>query len=244
MKRLYLYFFRGLITILPIALTIYLLYIILTWTESLAFTLLRPFIGSFYIPGMGLVLGVLGILLIGYLVTKQRVRSLFSVVERPFTNIPVIKSIYSSLKNFADYFSPGTQQHAQQAVVALRIPGQELEIVGLVTRQSVDGMPAGFLQGPRVAVYLPMGYMIGGYTVFVPVSWVHPVEMSVEEAMRSSLIAWMTGHEPARVPSASAPPSEDTDAEQAADAQADSAAISDDPDSSAAPAARPSRQPH
>ena len=103
MKRLYLYFFRGLITILPIALTVYLLYIILTWTESLALTLLRPFIGGFYIPGMGLALGVLGILLIGYLVTKQRMRSAFSILERPFTNIPVIKSIYSSLKNFADY---------------------------------------------------------------------------------------------------------------------------------------------
>lgn len=238
MKRLYLYFFRGLITILPIALTIYLLYIILTWTESLALALLRPFIGSFYIPGMGLALGVLGILLIGYLVTKQRVRILFSVMERPFTNIPVIKSIYSSLKNFADYFSPGTQQHGQQAVVALRIPGQDLEIVGLVTRQNVDGLPAGFLQGQRVAVYLPMGYMIGGYTVFVPVSWVHPVDMSVEEAMRSSLIAWMTGHEPVR------PPSDAADAEPPADATvpAEPDATGADAEPSLTPVARPSRQ--
>src|SRR5690606_21792435 len=118
MKRLYLYFFRGLITILPIALTIYLLYLTLTWTESLALTLLRPFVGRYYFPGMGLALGILGILLIGYLVTKQRVRIVLSLVERPFTNIPVIKSIYSSLKNFADYFSPGTQQSTQQAVVA------------------------------------------------------------------------------------------------------------------------------
>jgi uncharacterized membrane protein len=44
----------------------------------------------------------------------------------------------------------------------------------------------------NVAVYLPMGYMIGGYTVFVPRSWVQVLDMSVEEAMRSSLIAWMS----------------------------------------------------
>ena len=37
-----------------------------------------------------------------------------------------------------------------------------------------------------------MGYMIGGYTVFVPRDWVQPIAISVEEAMRSSLIAWMT----------------------------------------------------
>jgi uncharacterized membrane protein len=41
-----------------------------------------------------------------------------------------------------------------------------------------------------------MGYMIGGYTLFVPRSWITPIEMSVEEAMRSALIAWMTS--PAR----------------------------------------------
>jgi len=34
--------------------------------------------------------------------------------------------------------------------------------------------------------------MIGGYTVFVPSSWAQPIDMTVEEAMRSSLIAWMS----------------------------------------------------
>ncbi|HEX5676313.1 MAG TPA: hypothetical protein VFX83_13075, partial [Azonexus sp.] len=81
---------------------------------------------------------------------------------------------------------------AQQTVVSLRLPGQALELVGLVTRKNVDDLPAGFLQGDRVAVYLPMGYMIGGYTVFVPREWVQPLDMSVEEAMRASLFAWMS----------------------------------------------------
>ena len=190
MTRLYKYFFRGLITVLPLALTIYLLYIFLAWTEAVALTFLRPFIGGFYVPGMGLALGILGILAIGYLVSKQRVQKFLTVVEMPFTNLPVVKSIYSSLKSFADYFSPSSKNTAQQVVV-LRVPGQQLELVGLVTRRSMEGLPEGFTQGDRVAVYLPMGYMIGGYTVFVPQDWVQPIQMSVEEAMRSSLIAWM-----------------------------------------------------
>jgi len=77
-------------------------------------------------------------------------------------------------------------------VVALKVPGQDLELVGLVTRQRVDDLPPGFLQGDRVAVYLPMGYMIGGYTVFVPRDWVQPIDVSVEEAMRASMFAWMS----------------------------------------------------
>lgn len=190
MNRLYKYFFRGLITVLPLALTLYLLYIFLAWTEAVALTFLRPFIGGFYVPGMGLALGILGILAIGYLVSKQRVQKFLTVVEMPFTNLPVVKSIYSSLKSFADYFSPSSKNTAQQVVI-LRVPGQQLELVGLVTRRSMEGLPEGFTQGDRVAVYLPMGYMIGGYTVFVPQDWVQPIQMSVEEAMRSSLIAWM-----------------------------------------------------
>jgi uncharacterized membrane protein len=54
------------------------------------------------------------------------------------------------------------------------------------------GLPVNPDQVQHVAVYLPMGYMIGGYTVFVPRSWVQVLDMSVEEAMRSSLIAWMS----------------------------------------------------
>ena len=121
---------------------------------------------------------------------------LLSLVELPFTNLPVVKSIYSSLKNFADYFSPQRNKSTQQMVVTLRMPGQDLELVGLVTRQSVADLPAGFLQGDRVAVYLPMGYMIGGYTVFVPRDWMQPINMSVEEAMRSTLFAWMSTADP------------------------------------------------
>jgi uncharacterized membrane protein len=190
MKKIYKYFFRGLITVLPVALTLYLLYIFLAWTEKLTLWVLGPVIGSFYIPGLGLLSGVLIILLIGYLVSKPRVRRLLSIVELPFTNLPVVKSIYSSLKSFADYFSP-TGKPGEQSVVILRMPGHPLEIVGLITRRGFADLPPGFLPGERVAVYLPMGYMIGGYTVFVPVEWVQPIDMSVEEAMRSSLIAWM-----------------------------------------------------
>jgi len=161
-KQLYQYFIRGLITALPLGLTVYFFYVFLNWSETLAMLLIRPFIGGFYVPGMGLLLGIIGIFMLGFLVSQPTARKLLSWVELPFTNLPVVKSIYSSLKEFADYFSPQRSQSAQQTVVILRMPGSDIEVVGLVTRQQVDDLPAGFLQGDRVAVYLPMGYMIGG----------------------------------------------------------------------------------
>jgi uncharacterized membrane protein len=69
-----------------------------------------------------------------------------------------------------------------------------MSIVGLVTRQSFGDLPGALGTLDQVAVYLPMGYMIGGYTVFVPREWITPIDMSVEEAMRSSLIAWMSSN--------------------------------------------------
>lgn len=191
-KNIYQYFLRGLLTALPLGLTVYLLYIFLNWSETLAMQLIRPFIGDFYVPGMGLLLGIVCIFLLGFLVSQRGVAKLLLLVELPFTNLPVVKSIYSSFKEFAAYFSPQRKQDAQQTVVILKLPGQDLEVVGLVTRQRVDDLPAGFLQGDRVAVYLPMGYMIGGYTVFVPRDWVQPINVSVEEAMRASMFAWMS----------------------------------------------------
>jgi len=193
MKRLSQYFLRGLITGLPLGLTLYLLYTLVLWSESLAMRVIRPLVGDFYIPGMGLVLAALALVLLGFLVSQRFTARLLSWIELPFTNVPVVKSIYNSLKSFADYFSPHHKEEDAQQVVVLRLPEQGLEVVGLVTRNHMRGLPAGFGTDDRVAVYLPMGYMIGGYTVFVPRAWVTPIDLSVEEAMRSSLIAWMAG---------------------------------------------------
>ena len=191
MKPIYQYFFRGLITFLPLALTVYVLFLFVTWTEGVAMALIRPVIGDFYLPGLGIVLGAGLIIGLGFLISQPYTSRLLSWVELPFTNLPVVKSIYSSLKNFADYFAPH-EQDAQQ-VVLLKMPGHELSIVGLVTRQSMKGLPKGIGElEDQVAVYLPMGYMIGGYTVFVPREWTSPIDMSVEEAMRSALIAFMS----------------------------------------------------
>lgn len=189
MKSLSQYFFRGLITFLPLAVTVYVLVLFVTWVERSAMRVVRPITGDFYLPGLGIALGVLVILALGFLVSQRFTARLLSLIELPFTNLPVVKSIYSSLKNFADYFAP--HEHAGQQVVQLQVPGQELAIIGLVTRQSLRGLPLPRGAEDKVAVYLPMGYMIGGYTVFVPRAWTTPLDMSVEEAMRLALVAYM-----------------------------------------------------
>ena len=191
MKRITLFFLRGLLTVLPLGLTIYLLFLLLTASESLAKSIIVPILGSFYFPGIGLILTIIAIIILGVLVSQPVLLKIFGLLELPFTNLPVIKSIYNSIKSFAEYFSNQNSSDEKQAVV-IQIPDSKIEMVGLVTRNDMMDLPDGFSKADRVGVYLPMSYMVGGYTIFVPRECIRPIKMNVEELMRNSLIAWLS----------------------------------------------------
>ncbi|MEW6694834.1 MAG: hypothetical protein AB1371_07805, partial [Pseudomonadota bacterium] len=97
MKRLSQYFVRGLLAVLPMGVTLYLLYALVVWSERLALTLLRPVIGDVYVPALGLLLAAAVVLLAGFLVSTPTTARLLSWVELPLTNLPLVKSIDSSL---------------------------------------------------------------------------------------------------------------------------------------------------
>jgi uncharacterized membrane protein len=191
MKKITLYFFRGLITILPLGLTLYLLYVLLTASETFAKSMIAPILGNFYFPGTGLLLTFLFIIILGVFISQPFILKIFGLLEIPFTNLPVVKSIYNSIKSFAEYFSNQNNSGNNQAVI-LKIPNSEIEMVGLLTRENLDDLPNEFNKDDHVAIYLPMSYMVGGYTFFVPRSWIKPIPMGVEEVMRNSLIAWLS----------------------------------------------------
>lgn len=193
LKRLSRYLLRGALTLMPFGLTLYVLYLFLVGSEAFARLAVEPLLGSFYVPGMGLLLGIVGIVILGFIVSHPLMDRVFALIEMPFNNIPIVRSVYSALKSLADYFAPQSQEAPRQ-VVLVRFPGG-FEIIGFLTRDNLQSLPEGIEREQGVAVYFPMSYMVGGYTAFVPRSSVTPIAMSVEEAMRSSLVAWMPGGE-------------------------------------------------
>ena len=197
MKRITLYFFRGLLTVLPLGLTIYIIYFLVTASEKYVSTLIQPLLGTFYFPGIGLLITIGCIIALGILISQPFLYKIFGLLELPFTNIPVVKSVYNSIKSFAEYFS---EDHAQKnnQVVIVTIPESKIQLVGLVTRESLEELP--YFESEMVAVYVPMSYMVGGYTIFIPKSLIRPINMSVEEAMKNSLLAWLTKTEKKRKP--------------------------------------------
>ena len=80
----------------------------------------------------------------------------------------------------------------QGSVVLVEIHG--FKFVGLVTRESFDELPRGIAEDGDIAVYLPLGYMIGGHTVILPRSKVKRIDMTVEEGMRFCVSAGVLAH--------------------------------------------------
>jgi len=188
----------GLITILPVVLTLYLFYWLVVSTESLLGAMLRTVLpAGLYQPGMGVVAGLVVAFSAGLLMHALVVRRLFALAERFFSRLPLIKTVYFAIRDLLDYFSPGRKKEFGQ-VVAVTFGATGMQLVGFVTQSDVAQFPADFTQQDSVLVYLPMSYQIGGYAVLVPRSAVRPLNMSVEDAMRFILTAGVTGEHSAR----------------------------------------------
>ena len=63
---------------------------------------------------------------------------------------------------------------------------------GFVTRRDFSALPPNLGDEHTIAVYLPMSYQVGGYTLMLPRDAVEPLDMSVDEAMRYALTAGMS----------------------------------------------------
>ncbi|MEW8624711.1 MAG: DUF502 domain-containing protein [Candidatus Thiodiazotropha sp.] len=186
-------FLTGLITILPIVLTLYLLYWLVVSTESALGGVIRLVLPEeLYWPGMGLITGLVVIFFIGLLMHAYLVQRLFAWGEQIIYHLPFIKSIYRAIRDFFDYFSPDKKKDFEQ-VVAVSIGDTGMEVIGFVTQTLPERLPEDFRKEGSILVYMPLSYMIGGYAVLMPQSAVRPLDMSMEEAMRFTITAGVTG---------------------------------------------------
>ncbi len=186
----------GLVTILPVVLTLYLLYWFAVSVESILGSLIQAMIPQdWYWPGMGLAVGLLVVFIAGLLMNAYLVRRLFTIGEQILYHMPFIKTVYRAIRDFFDYFSPTTKKEFEQVVV-VTIGNIDMQVIGFVTQAIPEKMPEPFRKADSILVYLPLSYMIGGYTVLVPRDMVRPLDMKMEEAMRFILTAGVTGINP------------------------------------------------
>jgi uncharacterized membrane protein len=183
---------RGLVVVLPIGFTIWLLWWIGSTTESLLRRLILLVVPpEFYMPGMGIAAALLLLLAAGTLFNALLVQSALAAWERFLDRIPVVKTIYGATRDFVKLLPTGGKRRDLRRVVLARFG--EARVIGFVTQDDASELGIVDAGEELVAVYFPMSYQIGGYTALLPRSRIEPLEIPVEAAMRMVLTGGISG---------------------------------------------------
>ncbi len=185
---------RGLVTVLPVALTVSVIW----WAiRSLELMLRHVLIGldivspAHYWPGLGLLAGFLMLLIVGGLVNAYAGRLVLRYWDDFLGRIPFVKTLYGGFRDVVSLLPSGSgDKRDLQRVVLARFG--EVRAIGFVTREDVPVALNAHGGHDWVTVYFPMSYAFGGYTVYLPRNLVEPLEISVEDAMRLAITAGLT----------------------------------------------------
>jgi len=184
-------FLSGLAVVLPIVITIAVLLWLVNATEAALGAVVRVFLpDDVYQPGLGFVVAIGLVFAVGMLMEAVYFRRLMGWFEELLNRIPLVKTVYSAVRDLMSLFSKSGSRKFSK-VVMVKFPGTTAGLIGFVTIEDFAGLPID--PGPdTVAVYLPMSYTIGGYTGFLPRSWLTPLDLTLEEAMRFVVTAGMS----------------------------------------------------
>ena len=195
LKRITDIFLRGLLTLLPIVITFYFFYSCVVILENVLGQFFRVVLLENYIPGLGLITTLILIFAFGFILTHFISISIWEQIEQKLTQVPLIKALYSPLKDLMGLFSSDGQKDLKSVVLVELHDGAH--VVGLVTRDHFEDVPG--TQGPqlkatfdqKVAVYIPLSYALGGFTLLLDKSKIRKIDIPVEKALSLAITGWV-----------------------------------------------------
>ncbi len=182
-------FFRGLITLLPIAITIYIVYSAVVILENLLGSILRQILPE-YIPGLGFLLTLVLIFFWGLLLNNFLTARVLHSLESKLVQVPFIKAIYSPLRDLMNLFDRKDQKELK-SVVLVKLSENGPHAMGVVTRENFRDLPFSNSMNDKVAVYFPFSYGLGGYTFLIPRNMITEVDLPIEKAMSLAITGWV-----------------------------------------------------
>jgi uncharacterized membrane protein len=173
MKKLIDYFLKGLVVFVTMALTV----VLLIWTFNKLDTVLNDFFGI-SVSGIGILLTVLFIVVIGFVASNFLGKKLFALVEKVFKGLPLVKLLYSAVKDMTEAFA-GEKKSFDKPVIATIAPGGSAKVVGFVTQDTLENLGL----SDHVAVYVPQSYNFAGNVLLFPSEAVKPLNIESSQAM-------------------------------------------------------------
>lgn len=187
-------FFKGLISVVPLIFTFYILFWLVGSAEFMLEHIFKFFLpDSWYIKGSGFVLGMAVVFFFGGFLESRIFRSQFHIFEELLIRIPIVKSIYTTIRDFSSLFSHRNKGKFSQ-VVLVNVPPGNGQQIGFITVLDFEEVLPTFIADDQVVVYLPFSYQMGGCTVIMSRENVTEIDMSVENAMRFIVTAGVVGN--------------------------------------------------
>ena len=182
------WFFTGILVMTPLILTIYVVWAFITFVDNLVVPLVpieyRPsYYLPFSIPGLGLIIVFLFTTLVGILATGLFGRTLIRLWENILNRMPVVRSVYSAIKQILETVM-ATQSDAFRQAVLVEYPRKDIWAIGFVTG-STKGEVSENVNKKMVNVFMPTTpNPTSGFLLFFPEKDLIFLEMSVEDALK------------------------------------------------------------
>lgn len=186
-KKLLAWFLQGLLFIAPVALTIYIIYVSFTIVDGILTDVILSIFG-FRIPGLGMVVILVSITLIGFLGSSIVFKPLLSYLDKVISQAPLVKIIYTSIKDFMSAFVGKERRFTEPVLVKVSRDGH-LEKMGFITQKDLSNLN---IPNGKVAVYLPHSYNFSGNLFIVSVESISPLDASPAEVMKFIVSAGVT----------------------------------------------------
>ncbi len=176
---------KGLAIVLPLIITIELLRWLLTTIESALAPVVQLLIpASWYLPGTAILCFVIACAVIGFSSRWAGVNWLWQLPGKVLMKLPGSKQIYGMLQDLIDVMAG--KNFSDSSVVMVKLPSSEIELIGIVTKQGgqAEDRMSSLMQEEQLAVFIPMAYNVGGYTIIVPRSCTRSLDMKPAEALQ------------------------------------------------------------
>jgi uncharacterized membrane protein len=184
---------KGISLVLPVAVAIYVVVWLVRGAEGAVKGILTAVLpAGFYVPGMGLIVMLAIVFCAGLLMYPWITRKLVNTADNLFRKIPLFGSVYSPVKDLMDLLGGGMDRKLGRPVM-IRVPNTDMETLGFVTRENSKNLPENFIPDDHLVVYVQWSSQVGGYCFVVPQDSVRTLDISVEEGMRWSLTAGLSG---------------------------------------------------
>lgn len=184
MKSIFNYFFRGLLFVLPIFATFYVILVIIHWANDTLNALLFSWL-PFDIPGLGLLTSFILIVLLGLAVSWAFSKPIFSYFEGIIARTPLVKIIYTAFKDFTEAFVGDKKKFNRPVLVKLF---EGVDRIGFITEDDLSYL--GIEQ--KVAVYCPHSYNFSGNLFLVDSGRLTPLNVNPADAMKFAVSAGVT----------------------------------------------------